>query len=70
MPLRREAISISVLGEELGFDPKRFVGIECDRRSGPVVIVLEEDVAQTSSVIPQLNTGGKRVGGKKSKGRK
>lgn len=70
MPVVRESISISVFCDEMGIDPKRFVGVEVDRRSSTVTLVLEpDDMAQTSGVIPQLNTGGKKIGGRKPKGK-
>ena len=69
MGLVRVPLSVSQFSELVGIDPDRFVGVEVPaRRSGNVILVLEEeDVAQGSGVIPQLNQGGKKIGGKKKR---
>jgi hypothetical protein len=73
MPVIREAVSLSQFAELIGVLPSRLIGVEMDRRgTGTVTIVLEpeDDMAQSSGTIPQLNTGGKTIGGKKGKGGK
>jgi len=105
MPVIREHLSISQFSELVGIDPARFNGVEVDRRSSRVTIVLEPELCpepkcelvighagwhkafatrgdgadvswprssdmNTSGTIPQLNTGGKTIGGKKGKGGK
>ena len=64
MPVVREPISRSVFCDEMGIDPQRFIGVEMPRRGGPVFLVTEAEMAQTSGVIPQLNQGGKKIGGR------
>ena len=65
MPLERERISVQTFCDEMGIDRSRFVGVEMERRSGPVILLLTkgDGVAQTSGTIPPLNQGG----GKKPK---
>lgn len=68
MPVVREPLSISQFCELVGIEPARFVDVEVNRRASTVTLVLEPEedtVAQTSGVIPQLNTGGKKIGGRK-----
>lgn len=43
VPVVRESVSISVFCDELGIDPKRFIGVEVNRQKGTVVLVLEPD---------------------------
>lgn len=74
MPVERRYMSISQFCELADVDPKRFMCVEngiegkgrCDWTPG-VVIVLEpeDDVTQVKGTFPQLNTGGKKIGGKK-----
>lgn len=71
MPVVREHLSISQFADLVGIPPARFIGVDVDRRSSRVTLVLEPeaDMAQTSGQIPQLNTGGRTIGGKKPKGK-
>jgi len=52
MPVVREQVSISVFCEEMGIDPKRFVGVEVNRKASTVTLVLEPEDFDGS------NTGG------------
>ena len=68
MPVLRTPISVSQISELLGIDPKDFVAME--RASTGWCIVTEGRAMNTSGSFPQLNQGGKRIGTKKSKGKK
>jgi hypothetical protein len=65
MPIERHPISVSQFCELLALDPARFYGVERGPRgSSTLTILMEPDMAQTSGTIPQLTTGGKRIGAK------
>lgn len=69
MPVERHPISVSQFCELLAIDPTRFIGIE--RHSTGLYLVLEPEAGMnTSGAFQQLNTGGKKIGGKKGKGKR
>ena len=70
MPVHRETISLAVFADEMGIDPRRLLGVEFNRRSTSVVLILEPEDMQTSNTFPQLNKGGKKIGGKTAGGGK
>jgi hypothetical protein len=45
MPVDRTPVSISQFAELMGIDPARFVGVEVERRSSRVLLVLEPEKA-------------------------
>lgn len=57
-------ISVSQFCDLLALEPSQLVSV---RRESPssIVVVVEDDMAQTSGVAPMLNKGGKKSGGKK-----
>lgn len=73
MPVERRFMSTSQFCELMGIDQSRFICIEngvegkgrLDWTKG-VVIVLEDEMAQTTGTFPQLTTGKKKGGKKKS----
>lgn len=71
--IKHEPISISQFAELLGIEPAQLRSVEVDRLINRVVVAWDTEdraVSQTSGVIPQLNTGGKKIGGKRPKGKK
>ena len=67
MPVERVSVSLSQFAELLGLEPGRFLGVEFDRRSTALTLVMEPNMTQTSGTFPQLAQGGKKIGGKKGK---
>jgi len=58
MPVARHAVSLSMFAELLGLQPAQFVGVEYDRRTSSVTLVLEpeEDDMQTTGTFPQIHS--------------
>jgi hypothetical protein len=43
MPVERQPVSISQFAELMGIDPARFVGVDVERQSSRVLLVLEPE---------------------------
>jgi hypothetical protein len=43
MPVERQPVSISQFAELMGIDPARFIGVDVQRHSTRVVLILEPD---------------------------
>jgi hypothetical protein len=72
--VERQTISVNQFAELLGFEPKRFIGLQVNKQSQTIWLLLEPEM-QTTGTAPQLasNTNyGKGKGGKtpKSGGKK
>jgi hypothetical protein len=71
---RSTVLSVSQFCELLALDSTRFRGVECGRwvpdpaggrRWETGIAIVQEPPMQMSGTMPQLTTGGKKIGGKK-----
>ena len=68
MPVERQRVSYSMFCGLLEIEPSRLVGVDVDRVTRIVTLILEPAMVQVSGTFPQLTTklnpGGKKTGGK------
>ena len=55
MPLERLTLSASCMGEELGVDPTRIIGVKWDGSTRQMTVLLEPEDMQTKGTYPQLS---------------
>lgn len=64
----RLTVSVNQFAELLGFEPQRFVGLQVNKVSQTIWILLEpEDTMQTTGTFPQTSDNTRRKPGKGGK---
>ena len=62
MPVERHALSLSMFAELVGIEPASFVGVEVNRLTSTVTLVVEGDSMQGTGTFPQA-AGNTKYGG-------